>query len=45
MGPKVGWGRGVKEEEKEKEKFLRLIAWSAGPEGPDDLCLTLGFEY
>ena len=31
--------------EEEEEKFLGLLAWSAGPEGPDDLCLTLGFEY
>ena len=21
-----------------------ILTWSAGPKGPDDLCLTLGFE-
>ena len=28
-------------EEEEEEKFLGLLAWSAGPEGPDALRLTL----
>ena len=41
MGFKGGSGGGGMKEEEEEEKFLGLLAWSAGPEGPDDLCLTL----